>query len=69
MAGGGTTVLETVRRILSYEMQISEWIGLAILLAVPYLVIGTVWAFTHSGPFLGSVLAWPLLFLYSLCGL
>ncbi len=40
-------------------MQISEWIGLAILLAIPYLVIGTVWAFTHSGPFLGSVLAWP----------
>jgi hypothetical protein len=50
-------------------MQISEWIGLAILLAIPYVVIGTVWAFTHSGPFLGSVLAWPLLFLYSLCGL
>ncbi|WP_228032554.1 hypothetical protein [Mycolicibacterium sp. P9-22] len=69
MAGGGTTVLDTVRRILGYEMQISEWIGLAILLAVPYLVIGTVWAFTHAGPFLGSVLAWPLLFLYSLCGL
>lgn len=62
-------MLETVRRILSYEMQISEWIGLAILLAVPYLVIGTVWALTHSGPVLGSVLAWPLLLLYSLCGL
>lgn len=62
-------MLQIVRRVLSYEMQISEWIGLAILLAVPYLVIGTVWGVTHSGPFLGSVLAWPLLFLYSLCGL
>ncbi len=69
MAAGGTTVLETVRRVLGYEMPISEWIGLAILLAVPYLVIGTFWAFTHSGPFLGSVLAWPLLLLYSFCGL
>ena len=68
MAGGGTTVLDTVRRILSYEMQISEWIGVAMLLAVPYLVIGTVWAFTYSGPFLGSVLTWPLLLLYSFCG-
>lgn len=62
-------MLETVRRILGYEMQISEWIGLAILLAIPYLVIGLVWAVTHSGPFIGSVLAWPLLLLYSFCGL
>ena len=69
MAGGGTTVLDTVRRILGYEMQISEWIGLAILLAIPYLVIGTVWAFTQSDPLLGSVLGWPLLLAYRFCGL
>lgn len=62
-------MLDTVRRILGYEMRIAEWIGLAIMLAIPYLVIGLFWAFTHSGPLIGSVLAWPLLVLYSLCGL
>lgn len=61
--------LPMVRRVLGYEMRISVWIGLAILLAIPYLVIGMVWGFIHSGPFLGSVLAWPLLLLYSFCGL
>ncbi|MGK2869890.1 MAG: hypothetical protein ACSLFA_25245 [Mycobacterium sp.] len=62
-------MLDTVRGILGYEMRIAEWIGLAIMLAIPYLVIGVIWAFTHSGPVVGSVLAWPLLLLYSLCGL
>lgn len=62
-------MLDTVRRILGYEMRIAEWIGLAIMLAIPYLVIGLFWAFTHSGPLVGSVFAWPLLVLYSLCGL
>lgn len=65
----GRYCLLMVRRLLGYEMQISAWIGLAILLAVPYLVVGVVWAFTHSGAFLGSVLAWPLLLLYTFCGL
>lgn len=58
-----------VRQILGYEMRIAEWIGLAALLSIPYLVIGLGWAVTHSGPFIGSVLAWPLLLLYSFCGL
>lgn len=62
-------MLDTVRRILAYEMQVSEWIGMAILLAIPYLLIGLGWALTHSGPVIGSVLAWPLLLLYSFCGL
>lgn len=62
-------MLDTMRRILGYEMRIAEWIGLAILLGIPYLLVGLVWAVTHSGPFAGSVLAWPLLLLYSFCGL
>lgn len=62
-------MLDTARRILAYEMRIAEWIGLAVLLGMPYLVIGLIWAATHSGPVLGSVLAWPLLLLYSFCGL
>lgn len=58
-----------MRRILRYEMAVAEWIGLAFLLAIPYLIIGVVWAFTRSDPLLGSVLAWPLLLLYRFCGL
>lgn len=62
-------MLDTARRILGYEMRIAEWIGLAVLLGIPYLGIGLLWAATHSGPVLGSVLAWPLLLFYSFCGL
>ncbi len=58
-----------MRRILRYEMAVAEWLGLAFLLAIPYLIVGSVWAFTGSGPVLGSVLAWPLLLLYRFCGL
>ncbi|ORA01970.1 hypothetical protein [Mycolicibacterium bacteremicum] len=62
-------MLDTARRVLGYEMRIAEWIGLAVLLALPYLGIGIIWALTHSGPVLGSVLAWPLLLLlYTFCG-
>lgn len=61
-------MLDTARRVLGYEMRIAEWIGLTVLLALPYLGIGIIWALTHSGPVLGSVLAWPLLLLYTFCG-
>ncbi|MGW0163301.1 hypothetical protein ACWDUN_28670 [Mycobacterium sp. NPDC003323] len=62
-------MLDTARKVLRYEMRVAEWIGLSALLAIPYLAFGVVWAATHSGPVPGSVLAWPLLLLYSLCGL
>ena len=55
-----------MRRILRYEMAVAEWMGLAFLLAIPYLIIGVVWAFTQSDPLLGSVLGWPLLLAYRL---
>ena len=44
-------MLSTLRRVLSFEMTIAEWIGTAVMLAVPYLVIGALWSLTHSGDF------------------
>ncbi len=38
----------SVRSLLEFEMTIAEWIGTAILLLVPYLIIGTVWTVLNS---------------------
>lgn len=52
-------MLTALRRVLSFEMTVAEWIGTAALLAVPYLVIGVLWALTHTGSVLGSIAFWP----------
>ncbi len=68
-----------LRAVLRYEMTIAEWIGLAALLATPYLLIGVVWAATHIGDlgaaggvgaalsFIGATLSWPVLLIPHLC--
>ncbi|MEC4613977.1 hypothetical protein ACFWXB_02240 [Tsukamurella tyrosinosolvens] len=62
-----------VQRFLDYEMKVSEFIGLLILVGIPYGIIGVVWSLTHmdhlgdlSGidrivSFLGAVVCWPVL--------
>jgi hypothetical protein len=60
------TVLSTLRRVLSFEMTIAEWIGTAVMLAVPYLVIGVFWSVTHTWH-LGSVVSWPVLVVSNVC--
>jgi hypothetical protein len=72
-------VLTAVRKILGVEMTIAEWIGTAILAAVPYLVIGVIWALTHTHhlggltgidrtvSFLGSIVSWPVLLFSDVC--
>jgi hypothetical protein len=72
-------VLDTLRKSLAFEMTIAEWIGTAILAAVPYLVIGVIWSATHSdhpagltgvdraASFLGSVVSWPVLLFSDVC--
>lgn len=72
-------MLGVLRRIWTYEMTIAEWIGSAVILAVPYLVVGIVWAVTHTGhltglsgvhrvvSFLAFVVFWPLLVLTNMC--
>jgi hypothetical protein len=36
-------MLSILRRVLSFEMTCAEWIGTAVMLAAPYLVIGALW--------------------------
>jgi hypothetical protein len=72
-------VLATVRKILGLEMTIAEWLGTAILAAIPYLVIGMIWALTHTQPLggltgidptmsvLGSIVGWPVLLFSDVC--
>jgi hypothetical protein len=72
-------VLDTIRRFLVFEMTIAEWIGTAILAAIPYLVIGMIWSATHTQQlsglsgidrtvsFLGSIVSWPVLLFSDVC--
>ncbi|MGH3675326.1 MAG: hypothetical protein ACRDU5_06230 [Mycobacterium sp.] len=72
-------MLAALRKILDFEMTIAEWIGTAILLAIPYLAVGVIWSATHtehlSGmagvdravSFLGSTVSWPVLLLSDVC--
>jgi hypothetical protein len=65
-------VLSAVRRVLGFEMTVAEWIGTAILLAVPYLIVGAVWtviAGVHptTGATIVSVLSWPALLVSAVC--
>lgn len=73
------TMLAALRTFLGFEMTIAEWIGTAILAAIPYLVIGVIWSATHfdhldglSGidrtvSVLGSVVSWPVLLFSDVC--
>ena len=60
-------------------MTIAEWIGTAILAAIPYLVIGVIWSTTHTAglsgmtgvdrtvSFVGSIVSWPVLLFSDVC--
>jgi hypothetical protein len=72
-------VLASLRKFLVFEMTIAEWIGTAILAAIPYLVIGVIWSATHTGhldglsgidrtvSLLGSIVSWPVLLFSDVC--
>ena len=71
-------MLSAVRKILDFQMTIAEWIGTAVILAVPYLVVGVVWTATHPDhlgaqgvdrivSILGSVVSWPVLLVSTVC--
>jgi hypothetical protein len=72
-------MLAVVRRIMSYEMTIAEWIGTALIVLAPYLVIGIVWAATPPAHLshthgldrivstVGTIAAWPVLLLTDVC--
>jgi hypothetical protein len=61
------TVLSTLRRVLSFEMTIAEWIGTAAMLAVPYLLVGLLWSLTQPEAVLKSIVLWPALLVSTVC--
>lgn len=60
-------------------MTLVQWIVLALFVAVPYAVIGVVWAISHgdrvvglggvelAASILGAVVSWPVLLLPTVC--
>jgi hypothetical protein len=62
-------MLSALRRVLSLEMTIAEWIGTAAMLAVPYLAVGVLWALSHAGavPVLKSIVFWPAMLVSTVC--
>jgi hypothetical protein len=71
-------MLSAARKVLSFEMTIAEWIGTALMLAVPYLVVGVVWTLIqgdHVSTAVGgrivsvfvSVVSWPALLISTMC--
>lgn len=42
-------VLTAAKKVLRFEMTVAEWIGTAVILAVPYLVVGMVWTAIGGG--------------------
>jgi hypothetical protein len=72
-------MLTRFRRLMDFELSIAELIGVGLLLAGPYLIVGVVWASTHTAPFqrmggmdllvsvVGSIVLWPALLLANVC--
>lgn len=72
-------MLETIRRILGYQVTIAQLIALGLILGTPYLLIGAIWSTTHTAhlqnmhgadlvvSFLGSIASWPVLLFANVC--
>jgi hypothetical protein len=72
-------MLTRFRELMDCELSIAELIGMGLLLAGPYLIVGLVWSITHAEPFqriggvellisvIGSIALWPALLLANVC--
>lgn len=72
-------MLTKLRNLLDYRMTIAELIGLAVIVGIPYLLVGVVWSATHTThlsrmhgadlvvSFLGSIVSWPVLLFSDVC--
>jgi hypothetical protein len=72
-------MLTRFRRLMDFELSIAELIGIGLLLAGPYLIVGLAWSSTHAEPFqrmggaellvsvIGSIVLWPALLLANVC--
>ena len=59
-------MLSALKSVLSFEMTIAEWIGTAVMLAVPYLAIGVLWALTHARD-VRAIVWWPVMLVSTVC--
>ena len=72
-------MIAKLRQLLNYEMTVAEWIALAVLLGIPYSIVGLIWSSTHTDhlrgmrgadlavSFLGSIVSWPVLLFSNVC--
>jgi hypothetical protein len=72
-------MLARLRRLMDFELSLAELLGVGVVLAGPYLLIGLVWTLTHAHSVdglrgvellisvLGSVALWPALLLANVC--
>ena len=72
-------MLETIRRVLGYQLTIAQLIALGVGVGTPYLLIGALWSTTHTAhlqnmhgvdlvvSFLGSIVSWPVLLFANVC--
>jgi hypothetical protein len=71
-------MVSTWKRLMSFEMTIAEWIGTAVMLAAPYLVVGMIWTATHTEQLeasgtariveiIGTIACWPALLFSAVC--
>lgn len=72
-------MLVTLRRLLAYKLAVGELLVVAIVLGVPYLLVGIIWSSTHIDhlrnmqsldavvSFLGAIVSWPVLLFSDVC--
>ncbi|MGB8208908.1 MAG: hypothetical protein WCF69_15080 [Mycobacterium sp.] len=72
-------MLTRFRRLMDFELSIAELIGVGLLLAGPYLIVGLVWSSVHTESLqrldgvellvllIGSIVLWPALLLANVC--
>ncbi|OBI81409.1 hypothetical protein [Mycobacterium asiaticum] len=72
-------MLQTIRRVLSYQLAVGRLLAIGIVIGVPYLLVGRVWSNTHTEhlrdlhgadlavSYLGSIVSWPVLLFSNVC--
>jgi len=71
--GGAVDVWNSLRNLLRAEMTVAEWLGAAVLLNIPYVVVGVAWSVFNAdrlaglegprlvGSLVVGVVCWPVL--------
>ncbi len=72
-------MLAGLRKLLSHEVTIGELLVVALVIGIPYLVVGAFWSSTHTGhlehmegadlvvSYLGAIVSWPVLLFSDVC--